>query len=172
VLDAVGRHHERADGAGYPEGMAAEEIPVTSKIITIADAFDAMTSTRPYRKGMAREQAIYILRKDSGTQFDGALVEGLVELIEAGRLDKIIGHSDESRPLVLCPKCGPIIAVPRSKKEGDTICCGSCKGKFELYNKDDTFDVEFKGEKVVTAQPEIDLEQLEEMVQAISKYML
>jgi hypothetical protein len=79
-------------------------------------------------------------------------------------LDGIIGHSDESSPLLACQACGPIIAVPRSKKDGDTIHCSSCKAKFELHKKGDIFDIEFKNEKLLTAQPEIDLEQIDEFV--------
>ncbi len=171
VLDAVSRHHERADGEGYPKGSTAEETPIVAKIITVADAFDAMTSTRPYRKGMKKEQALYILQTHSGSQFNAALVEHITSLNETNELDEIIGHSDEGSPLVGCPKCGPIIAVPRNKHDGDTVCCASCKGKFELHKKADTFDVEFKGEKELTAQPEIDLEQFEEMAIEVARYI-
>jgi putative nucleotidyltransferase with HDIG domain len=80
VIDAISHHHERADGDGYPEGIPREEVSIGSRIVTIADAFDAMTSTRPYRKGMTKEKAIAILQSESGSQFDGALVDLLVDL--------------------------------------------------------------------------------------------
>jgi len=68
-------HHERYDGRGYPDGMKGEEIPVFSRIILIADTFDAMTSTRPYRKGLPYEVAFAELEEFSGSQFDPELVK-------------------------------------------------------------------------------------------------
>lgn len=68
-------HHERYDGKGYPLGLKGEEIPTAARIILIADTFDAMTSTRPYRKGLAYEVAFEELIQFSGTQFDPNLVK-------------------------------------------------------------------------------------------------
>ena len=80
-LDAIGpwiRHsHERIDGAGYPDGLAGDAIPLASRILLVADAFDAMTSDRSYRTAMAREDALAELERNAGTQFDGACVEAL-----------------------------------------------------------------------------------------------
>ena len=164
VLDAVSHHHERVDGKGYPEGIQAENLTIHSKIISIADAFDAMTSTRPYRTGLTKEKAVSILTSERGAQFDSTLIDVFIGLAISDELDEIIGHSDEATPLLNCPVCGPIIAVPRNKRNGDTIYCNSCKGKFELHIKEDTFDVEFKNEKLFTVQPEIDFEQIAEIV--------
>lgn len=69
-LPGVRSHHERYDGKGYPDGLAGEEIPLFGRIIAVADAFDAMTSDRPYRKGLARDRAIDILERGRGTQWD------------------------------------------------------------------------------------------------------
>ncbi len=69
-LPGVRSHHERYDGRGYPDGLAGEEIPLFGRIIAVADAFDAMTSDRPYRKGLARDRAIDILERGRGTQWD------------------------------------------------------------------------------------------------------
>ena len=71
-------HHERYDGRGYPEGLKGEDIPLFSRIILIADTFDAMTSTRPYRKGMPFEVAFNELREFAGTQFDASIVEKFI----------------------------------------------------------------------------------------------
>ena len=71
-------HHERYDGRGYPEGLKGEDIPLFSRIILIADTFDAMTSTRPYRKGMPFEVAFNELREFGGTQFDAVIVEKFI----------------------------------------------------------------------------------------------
>jgi HD-GYP domain-containing protein (c-di-GMP phosphodiesterase class II) len=71
-------HHERFDGRGYPEGMKGEAIPLFSRIILIADTFDAMTSTRPYRKGLPFDVAFAELKEFSGTQFDPNIVEKFI----------------------------------------------------------------------------------------------
>jgi HD-GYP domain-containing protein (c-di-GMP phosphodiesterase class II) len=72
-------HHERFDGKGYPLGLKGEDIPVAARIILIADTFDAMTSTRPYRKGLPYEVAFDELLQFSGTQFDPNLVSLFIE---------------------------------------------------------------------------------------------
>ena len=68
-------HHERWDGKGYPRGIKAEEIPVKARIITIADAYDAMTSERTYRDIISKEEALKEIIANSGTQFDPKLVK-------------------------------------------------------------------------------------------------
>lgn len=168
ILDAVSHHHERHDGRGYPEGLSGEELTPFAKITTIADAFDAMTSVRPYRPPRGLEEALAELNRRSGTQFDPELVKIFQELAITGHLAHIIGHSDLGRPMVDCPVCGPIIAVPRNKKNGDTIHCNSCKGTFELHIKEDTFEAEFKNEKNPDIQPEIDGELIAEIVDQAS----
>ncbi|MGB9620067.1 MAG: bifunctional diguanylate cyclase/phosphohydrolase, partial [Armatimonadota bacterium] len=75
----VKHHHERYDGKGYPNGLAGKNIPLMSRIIAIADAYDAMTNQRSYRPAMTQQQAIEELRKCSGTQFDPELVEVFIE---------------------------------------------------------------------------------------------
>ena len=74
-LDVVLHHHERWDGRGYPQGLVGDGIPLVARIVSVVDAFDAMTSDRPYRKGLPREVALGEIRKGQGTQFDPALVE-------------------------------------------------------------------------------------------------
>ncbi|MEA2101196.1 MAG: response regulator [Thermodesulfobacteriota bacterium] len=68
--EIIRHHHERYDGKGYPSGLAEDKIPILSRIIAIADSYDAMTSDRPYRKGMTHAAALEEIRKCSGTQFD------------------------------------------------------------------------------------------------------
>ncbi len=80
-------HHECYDGSGYPNGLRGEEIPLNARIIGIADAFDAMTATRVYRKALDMDFVKSELRKGSGTQFDPALVEIMLDLIESGMLN-------------------------------------------------------------------------------------
>ncbi|HKW87309.1 MAG TPA: HD-GYP domain-containing protein [Candidatus Acidoferrales bacterium] len=71
-------HHESFNGSGYPAGLSADEIPVGSRIVSVIDAFDAMVSDRPYRKGLPVEEAVRRLHKDSGTQFDADVVRCFV----------------------------------------------------------------------------------------------
>jgi diguanylate cyclase (GGDEF)-like protein len=82
----VRHHHERMDGGGYPDGLRGEEIPRESRIIFVADSFEAMTSDRPYSSGMRVEQAVEELRACAGSQFDARVVESLVQLVERGEL--------------------------------------------------------------------------------------
>lgn len=79
IADWVKFHHERYDGRGYPDGLKGEDIPLYSRIILIGDTFDAMTSTRPYRKGLSYEIAFSELDEFSGTQFDPKLVKAFVK---------------------------------------------------------------------------------------------
>jgi len=74
-LDAVELHHENLDGTGYPRGLRGEQIPVAARIVKVADVYDALSTDRPYRKAMSREEVHDVLRKGSGSHFDRMLVE-------------------------------------------------------------------------------------------------
>lgn len=78
ISTIIRHHHERYDGKGYPDGLRAQEIPLLSRIIAIADTYDAMTSDRPYRKGMDVNIAIEEIRKNKGSQFDPELAEQFI----------------------------------------------------------------------------------------------
>lgn len=80
VLSGIKHHHERYDGTGYPDGKKGEQIPLIASIIALADAFDAMTTDRPYRKASPREKAINEIRGLSGKQFAPEVVEALLEI--------------------------------------------------------------------------------------------
>ena len=81
-------HHERYDGRGYPDGLKGDEIPLFSRIILIADTFDAMTSTRPYRKGLPYEVAFAELEELAGSQFDPNLGESFVKAMTRDKAEK------------------------------------------------------------------------------------
>jgi putative nucleotidyltransferase with HDIG domain len=85
AAEVVHDHHERPDGLGYPRGLRGADIPLGSRIVMIADAFDAMTSDRPYRRAMTGERAVLELAKHAGTQFDAQAVKTLEGLIASGR---------------------------------------------------------------------------------------
>ena len=87
VVDGTLYHHERYDGKGYPEGLKGEEIPLYGRIIGCADAFDAMTANRVYRKQMDFGYVLEEMRKNRGTQFDPQMVDILLRLIDEGKID-------------------------------------------------------------------------------------
>jgi HD-GYP domain-containing protein (c-di-GMP phosphodiesterase class II) len=80
-LAIVELHHENWNGTGYPWGLRGEATPLGPRIVHVADAYDAMTSDRPYRRGMSPEQAIRVLRQYAGTQFDPAIVPVFANLL-------------------------------------------------------------------------------------------
>ena len=94
----VRHHHERIDGRGYPDAITGDEIPLEARIIFVADSFEAMTSDRPYRAGMAVEDAIAELRRCSGTQFQPEIVETLARLVDEGSLTVLCLRRDEVGP--------------------------------------------------------------------------
>ncbi len=83
-------HHERPDGKGYPEGLKGDEIPVGSRILLCADAFDAMTSDRPYRKGLGLEKVVEQFEKHRGSQFDLDVSNLLIKLIRRNEFPLIV----------------------------------------------------------------------------------
>ncbi len=83
VINLIHQHHERYDGKGYPDGLKGEEIKLGAKIIAVADAFDAMTSKRPYReRPFTKEEAIERIKENSGIQFDPKVVEAFLRIVD------------------------------------------------------------------------------------------
>jgi HD-GYP domain-containing protein (c-di-GMP phosphodiesterase class II) len=105
VLPGVVHHHERIDGAGYPDGLAGDEIPLDGRILAVADAYDAMTSNRPYRDGMPVEQAYAILNEGAGTQWDARLI-GAFNRIRPTVLHIQSNYDRPTQPL----RHGPVLA--------------------------------------------------------------
>lgn len=89
IAEYILTHHERWDGSGYPQGIKGEEIPLLSRIIAVADAYDAMTSDRPYRKALSNKIAIEEIMKNSGTQFDPNIANVFYELYNKGEITGI-----------------------------------------------------------------------------------
>jgi putative nucleotidyltransferase with HDIG domain len=89
-------HQESYDGSGYPEGLKGQEIPIGARIATVVDAFDAMVTDRPYRKGMTVEKAIEELKRNRATQFDPDVVDAMVGLYEEGSLQSVhLNHAND-----------------------------------------------------------------------------
>ncbi|MDQ2899689.1 MAG: HD domain-containing protein [Acidobacteriota bacterium] len=95
-LDAVELHHENWDGTGYPWGQTGEQTPIEARIIHLSDAYDAMTSDRPYRRGMTHERAVAVLRANAGTMFDPRIV------LEFARITGLGSGTGESLPADEC----------------------------------------------------------------------
>ena len=82
ITPLVRHHHERYDGTGYPEGLTRKEIPLGARILAVADAFEAMTSHRPYRRAMPPAQAAAILKEGMGRQWDAEVVKAFLKMLE------------------------------------------------------------------------------------------
>ncbi len=90
IAEAILSHHERWDGTGYPRSLAGEAIPLSSRILAVADAFDAMITERPYRKPMPVRDALAEIERCAGSQFDPAVAEVFLGMAREGRLDDIL----------------------------------------------------------------------------------
>ena len=97
LTDVVRSHHEKWDGSGYPDHLKGEEIPLTARILSVVDCFDALTSDRPYRKPLSPEEALKYVQSETGTSFDPAVVEALVKNMDRlGALAAEINQSHET----------------------------------------------------------------------------
>ena len=130
--DAVRSHHERPDGQGYPQGLVGDAVPHAARVVGICDAFDAMTSTRPYRAAMPVPQALDRIAGALGRQFDAPLGRHFLALGAEGLLDHIAGHSDDGIPLQRCMTCGPTLVVRREQSVGESVFCRNCGGEYRL----------------------------------------
>lgn len=167
LLSSVFEHHERADGRGYPNSVEESRLSVIGKITAIADAFDAMTSTRPYRKGMPAEKALSILAGEKGKQFDEGLVTAFIEMAQEGELDHILGHCGDERLMMACPGCGPIIAPSKETQIGDHIACPSCHGDYVIKRMGEDFEIEFTGNLINVIVPKVDLDTLDDFMEKV-----
>lgn len=168
VRDAIQLHHERPDGKGYPLCLNSESIPEVARIVGVCDAFDAMTSHRPYRQGMSRDKALGILSAEKGTQFDTRFADIFISLGQAGQLDHVMGHSDDGIPLQSCPMCGPTLVLRKDQHAGEKIYCRNCTGEFELKEVDHCLVATPTGQqgRPVDLEPDVDSELIQRTVVA------
>ncbi|HWP40223.1 MAG TPA: HD-GYP domain-containing protein, partial [Tepidisphaeraceae bacterium] len=96
IIPGVLHHHERYDGKGYPAGLAAENIPLIGRVICLADCFDAMTSSRTYRKALPLEVALTEIRRCSGTQFDPELTDAFLRIRVERFRELLASHQPQS----------------------------------------------------------------------------
>lgn len=146
VIDAVHQHHEWVNGSGYPDRLHSHQISAIARMVCISDAFDALTSTRPYRRQVSTSAAMAALKLEHGTQFDAELLVTFNGLANSGDLDSIVGHSAPEVPLVNCPSCGPVIVVGRETQDGDLSYCRVCGSQHRLHRRGGTFEVAPTGE--------------------------
>ncbi len=109
TLSAIRHHHERWDGAGYPDNLASETIPLHARIMAVADAFSAMTTDRPYRQSMLAEKALGILKSGSGTQWDPACVDAFCRAA-ASQGQQLTATSPPAKP-----ETSPLPVLPPSQ---------------------------------------------------------
>lgn len=131
VVSSVRHHHERWDGRGYPDGLVSTDIPLFARIIAVADAYDAITSTRPYRVSAGREHAVAILRAEAGTQFDAMIVNSFIDALPvrlpvAGALVLLAGPAALGRKLAMWLKrVGAGHLAPAAATLGAVVTLGS-----------------------------------------------
>jgi putative nucleotidyltransferase with HDIG domain len=95
VLRIVRHHHERTDGNGYPDGLSGDRIPLLARILSVADAYDAMTSNRTYRVAMSHAEAVVEVQRNAGTQFDPQMVKAFIGLREMAEVRKVLEQAPD-----------------------------------------------------------------------------
>lgn len=165
VESAIAFHHVRYDRKGYPPITDEVDISSIPHIVSIADAFDAITSSRPYRGRAGVDRAIEALEEERGKQFHPSFAVAFLKLVRGGALDHYIGHSSENGLMLLCPDCGPILTPPAGASDGDTVDCPSCRGEFSLHINSGAFDLEWTGTRPDPYLPQPDLDVVDQVLQ-------
>jgi len=109
VLPIVRHHHEQWDGRGYPDGLNGEQIPITARIMAVVDCFDSVREERPFRKGLTREEAIEMLKNESGTHFDPKVVELFIEHLPGFEAEISVKGLDEQ--IHISATGSPIVSI-------------------------------------------------------------
>jgi hypothetical protein len=166
LAPAIRHHHERPDGKGYPDGLRGLEIPLAARMISIADAFDAMTSLRPYRRALPMDKALDVVEQGLGTEFDAEFGARFVSLARAGAMAHVFGHSDLGVPVQECPVCGPVVSIFRTHDEGDCVYCRLCSNEFLVAKHGGRLSITATGKKggPSVAVPEPDAELISRLI--------
>lgn len=170
---AVLCHHEMPNGKGYPQRLAGKDIPLDARIVGICDAFDAMTSNRPYRRGMPLAKALGIIEENLDTQFDRELGSRFVALGQAGALDTIVGYSEPGIPVQECPLCGPTIVVRRRNRSGDLVYCRHCGGEAVVERDGAAVHVSSTGRKgsEEDLEPDVDIDLIDALIRETARHI-
>lgn len=163
---AIHAHHETPDGTGYPLGLSGSDIPLDARIVGICDAFDAMTSNRPYRRGMPVEKALSILEENLGRQFDEEFGLKFIEIGRCGHLSRIAGYSEPGIPVQECPMCGPTIVVRKKNRPGDRVYCRHCGAEAQVRRENGKFLISLTGKHgdAAALQPEADIDLIDALI--------
>lgn len=132
-------HHERFDGRGYPYGLKGEDIPIEGRIVAVADTFDAMTSNRPYRKGLDPEIAIQEIEKNKGAQFDPICADAFIRAYRKGRISPILQMYHQNDKSIVCPFCSTYVPIPQDAQLGDVFGCDVCHRSMRLREKNEAY---------------------------------
>jgi putative nucleotidyltransferase with HDIG domain len=133
-------HHERFDGRGYPYGLKGEDIPIEGRALAVADTFDAMTSNRPYRKGLNPEIAIEEIENNKGSQFDPACADAMIRAYKAGKIDRILqDYNKEAEKSIACPFCSTYVALDATSQKDDEIECNVCHRMVRLIEENNAY---------------------------------
>ena len=170
---AVIGHHERVDGRGYPAGLRRDALPVAARIVALADAFDAMTSTRPYRRGLPIDETLARIAGELDRQFDRTLAERFIALGRAGEFDGIVGHSEPGIPLHECPMCGPVVVVRRDHQPGDPAFCRVCGTAYRLTDEGGRMHLgpTVRASRASDLQPDIDHGLLVSLIEDVALHL-
>ncbi len=173
AVAAVHGHHERADGKGYPQQLPLDQISLDARIVSICDAFDAMTSNRPYRLGMPTTRALAIVGENLNTQFDPVWGERFIALGAAGKLDRVVGYGEPGIPLSDCPRCNARVVTRRGQQGGDLIYCRPCGAELALRFVEGERRLFATGKRGTPAQlePEVDMELVRELVRESARLL-
>lgn len=140
-------HHERYDGRGYPFGLRGDDIPQEGRLMAVADTFDAMTSNRPYRKGLDPEIAIQELEKNKGSQFDPTCVDAFIRAYRSGKINHILqAFLEQDEKSIACPFCSTYIPIPDQAQIGDIFECGVCHRNIRLNQQNEAYFGEIQRE--------------------------
>lgn len=133
-------HHERVDGKGYPYGLKGDQIPLEGRLVAVADTFDALTSNRPYRKGLPPEVAIAEIEKGRGTQFDPHCADALISAWRKGKIDRILqDYYSKDEKSIACSFCSTHIRLPEGAKVNDEFECEVCHRQLKLVEKNGAY---------------------------------
>jgi hypothetical protein len=167
VLENICHACESPNGLGYPAGST--NAPQGSRLISVCVAYDAMTSARAFRKAMSPKDALDIIKKERGRQFDGDCVDAFVELYSEGEVNSFIGCSEPGISLLECPQCGPTLALPHLFKSGECIACRNCRVEFAIKGSSGHVQVEATGNKATADEitPRADARFIGELVKEI-----